>query len=248
MSEILLDSDIRIWVFLPIAVISLLVGIIRHYLTLYFVSDRKVELNQIADSQLLLKSKVLRENGIFIPKEAYLIRRHRLLNNDDGLLLEPSSSNQKKMLQNPNQMADMMKGSLFHTIPTIIIGGWINWMFSGFLCTKVPFPLTFRFKPMLQRGVELVSLDASWVSSLSWYFINVFGLRSIFSLILGENNAAADQSRMMQEQMSGAAASLQQQDLVQLFKNEREALTLREYFWDLENIDEFIARSMLQVK
>jgi hypothetical protein len=27
---------------------------------------------------------------------------------------------------------------------------------------KVPFPLTFRFKPMLQKDVNLVSLDASW--------------------------------------------------------------------------------------
>merc|ERR1712210_446968 len=102
---------------------------------------------------------------------------------------------------------------------------------GGFVTTKVPFPLTLRFKPMLQRGIELMSLDASWVSSASWYFLNVFGLRSIYSLVLGENNAA-DQSRMMQEQMT------MQADPKAAFKAEWEALEVTEHQWALKNAEQ----------
>jgi len=50
MAEILLDPNIRFWVFLPIVVITFLVGVIRHYATILLQSDKVV-----GDQQLQMR-------------------------------------------------------------------------------------------------------------------------------------------------------------------------------------------------
>lgn len=205
MAELLIDPNIRGWVFLPIVVITFLVGIIRHYVSNLITSTKKIELTQLQDrwveaerepnqfihssvsySQAMIRARLLRENGKYLTPQSFAMRRHFFNNEESGYF-----KTQKRPPATPNSSAmltDLVKGNFINVLPMVVIGGWINWMFSGFVTTKVPFPLTLRFKPMLQRGVELQSLDASWVSSASWYFLNVFGLRNIYTLVLGENN------------------------------------------------------------
>ncbi|CAG9094043.1 ER membrane complex subunit 3 [Plutella xylostella] len=236
MVELLLDPKIRVWVFLPIVIITFLVGIVRHYVSIILSSQKKVEIIQLQDSQVMIRARLLRENGKYLPKQSFAMRRHFFNNEETGYFkVQKRTAPSQNPMTDPGMMTDMLKGNVTNVLPMIVIGGWINWMFSGFLTTKVPFPLTLRFKPMLQRGVELTYLDASWVSSASWYFLNVFGLRTIYALVLGENNAA-DQSKVMQEQMSGAAMAMPP-DPKAAFKAEWEALEITEHKWALQNVE-----------
>lgn len=93
-------------------------------------------------------------------------------------------------------------------IPNSILMAWINFcestsarqlsraaklavtVFSGFILIKLPFPLTPRFKQLLQANVNTTDMDVTWVSSLSWYFLNLFGLNTIYRLILGGENGS----------------------------------------------------------
>uniref|UniRef100_A0A8C0ILL9 ER membrane protein complex subunit 3 n=1 Tax=Chelonoidis abingdonii TaxID=106734 RepID=A0A8C0ILL9_CHEAB len=219
--ELLLDSNIRLWVVLPIVFITFFVGMIRHYVSILLQSDKKLTREQVSDSQVLIRSRVLRENGKYIPKQSFLTRKYFFNNPEDGFfkktkrkVVPPSP------MTDPTMLTDMMKGNVTNVLPMILIGGWINMTFSGFVTTKVPFPLTLRFKPMLQQGIELLTLDAS--CKHPFFFLSV---------------AAADQSRVMQEQMTGAAMAMPA-DTNKAFKTEWEALELTDHQWALENVEE----------
>jgi hypothetical protein len=132
----------------------------------------------------------------------------------------------------------------------------VSYAFSGFLAARVPFPLTLRFKQLMQRGIDLSSLDASWISSMSWYFIGAFGMRGncpccwskklkfiegVYELVLGEDNQA-DQARAMQQQMPGGVGG-QIQDEQKAYKAEWEALKITNYKNALENVEKMLLQT-----
>lgn len=49
MVELLLDPAIRLWVILPIILITLMVGLVRHYITILLKSDRAPDLKELRD-------------------------------------------------------------------------------------------------------------------------------------------------------------------------------------------------------
>jgi hypothetical protein len=98
---------------------------------------------------------------------------------------------------------NMMQGNMAMMVPQMAMMGIVNYFFSGFVLGKIPFPLTPSFKGMLQRGISLTTLDTSYVTSMSWYFLVMFGMRGLYSITMA--GAVMDDTAMMQAQMGMGA-------------------------------------------
>ncbi|CAA0826479.1 Protein of unknown function DUF106-transmembrane [Striga hermonthica] len=202
--DLVLDTAIRDWVLIPLSVVMVLIGILRYFVSKLMRSDQTPDLKIVKEGQLIIRARNLRAAANFIPARSFRARKHYYSNEEDGLLHVPKGQGQNpqaQMFSDPNMAMDMMKKNLSMIIPQTLTFAWVNFFFSGFVAAKIPFPLTQRFRGMLQNGIDLSTVDVSYVSSRSWYFLNLFGLRGLFSLILGEDNATDDTQRMMQ--MSG---------------------------------------------
>ncbi|RYH21099.1 DUF106 domain-containing protein [archaeon] len=212
MSEdlLVLDTAIRDWVVLPMVVLVLLVGMGRHYVQALIKSDVKITESDLAEmraKQNLAVGSRLRQHGKFLSPEAYNKRKSYLIRKKTGLLREKAPPPGNPM-SNPMQMMDMMKGQLTFMLPNFAMMGFVSYFFAGFLCLKVPFSMpSSRFRLMLQRGVDLNTLDASYVSSLSWYFLITFGISGVYKLVLGEDTDL-DDTKMMQMQVCMVVARI----------------------------------------
>ena len=229
----------------------ILTGVLRHYATVLLQSPPKPAANpaENRERQNLFRGTTLRTNAsAVLSKPAFEARKEYLIENyKKGNFLKGGPESRGQAAPNPMSdpaamegMMGMMKGNMAMMIPQTLIMSWINAFFAGFVILRLPFPLTIRFKSMLQSGVMTRDLDVRWVSSLSWYFLCLFGLQGVFIFILGNENAASQMAQQMQQMNPGQQANPfgPGQDPDKMFQAEAENLEVAEYYDILTGIED----------
>lgn len=215
-SNILLDSNIRDWVVLPLFIIMVAAGLLRFHMgnilkpkpksntklaqrtqssvracaalnsgAIHFLSTSKLESRKNAYPELL------RDQAEWC--ETYLDKKE-----------EEKEGNPDDDDDMPNPLGQMsgMMGNMAFMVQNMVMMQGIQYCFAGFILLKVPFSLTMGFKQMFQRGLEgLATLDTSYVSSVSWYFLVMFGLRGFFRLVIGTPSLETQQTQQLWHKM-----------------------------------------------
>ena len=235
----------------------ILTGVLRHYATVLLATPPKPAStpSESRERQSLLRGMQLRTNASsalsttsFTPRKDYYVDNYK-----KGAFLRGGPESRGQAQANPmtdpaamEGMMGMMKGNMAMMIPQTLIMTWINTFFAGFVVLRLPFPLTIRFKSMLQSGVITRDLDVRWVSSLSWYFLCLFGLQSVFIFILGDDNQASQMAQQMQ--MANPAANANPfgpgQDPDKMFLAEAENLEVTELFSVLDGVEDRLLQSL----
>ncbi|KAK0190973.1 transmembrane protein [Armillaria mellea] len=245
---------------------QILVGILRHYVVLLLQSQPKKLTRAAVREQYVFSLLVI--NFIYTSSvRRQRTRRYRQCSTSrfpsifqdafeagvylkDGPTREGEApSSPPNPITDPAAMDGMMAGmktQMVMMVPQMVIMGWINFFFQGFVLIKLPFPLTLGFKSMLQRGIETPDMDVRWVSSLSWYFLNFFGLNGLYRILLGSDNAAQDASQTMMASPFATAGAGQPgpQDFNKLFKGEKDNLAFSSglYAWVGDDVEDRVLR------
>lgn len=129
--------------------------------------ETKEDSGNMREAQGLARAAHLRKNSEWLPESAVKIRKAYFCTEKTGFLEKEVVVPQVNMMANPDMMNNMLKQniqSVVHMMTFTVIGS----VFQGFITAQVPFPLGFKFKQMLQQGLNVTALDASYVSTMSW--------------------------------------------------------------------------------
>jgi hypothetical protein len=201
-SNILLDSNIRDWVVLPLFVIMVAAGLLRFYMGNWLKPAPKAMSKVFQRTQTTLRSTSILKTGAthflstsklearkaaypeVLKEQAEWCETH--LDEQEEAAKAGADGEDGGAMPSPFAAMEGMGGNMVFMVQNMVMMQAIQHFFSGFILLKVPFHLTMGFKQMFQRGLEgLATLDTSYVSSVSWYFLVMFGLRGFFRLVIG---------------------------------------------------------------
>jgi len=251
MAEIFLDSKIRYYATLPIFAVVFTTNILRANLLQILKDEPKVDMKQTKQNSVLARSRTLHgPNAFYVNDKAYRTRKAVFIKKDTGILLNPPEAKnpmeQMQGMQDPSAALGMMKSQFVFIIIQGALAYWVSHLFSGFLVAKTPFPLTYKFKSTMQRGVDVENLEPGYVSGLCWYFfimVTVSGLITFIqswkheSALAADPNANDPMAMMGQPPMGGMPGMGGGPDMKKLYNTEKEALEIFPYEFQLENAE-----------
>eukprot|EP00754_Rhynchopus_humris_P038056 Rhum_TRINITY_DN20743_c0_g1::Rhum_TRINITY_DN20743_c0_g1_i1::g.171873::m.171873 len=238
-SAVMLDPSIRDWALIPIITVTLLLQLFRHYVAVVMKDNATMSKQFLKESQIVMRSGLCRANRNWITQEAFEARRKKYSGQQHGLLQATPESDEGNPLAagaDPAQMQKMMVQQVMGIGPHILMMTWVSHFFPGFIIAKLPFPLTSRFRGMFQQGLDIPALEVTYITSVCGYFLIMFGLRGIITLMLGqeseddESMAHMTGRGMAEGKMPGGRPQVDMKKLYQAeLQNWSEALTQHDF-------------------
>merc|ERR1719336_2139596 len=199
---------------------------------------------------MLSRCRMLRASAHILCERSYKSRKAYFVKKDAGVLVKspPKAKDPMEALQNgpdPMMAMGMMKNQMFFMVSQAVLAYWVSHLFDGFLVAKTPFPLTFQFKSMMQRGVNVQSLEPGYVSSLCWYMFVMMSSHSLLGLVQSlltksETDQDDDPMMAMMGTMGGGMNSMMPgggPDMSKVYKQEQESLEVIQHEFALESIE-----------
>ena len=93
---------------------------------------------------------------------------------------------------------------------------------------------------MFQRGLDLSTLETSYVSSVSWYFLVMFGLRAFFRLAIGDVPQETQEAAFLQHTLGtriNAPAGPQKFDATKALNSEADNMEIAKWHGMMNDVE-----------
>lgn len=196
--SITLDPRIKTHVLLPITVVMLLMHILKQVVTFLLKPKQQLQKNaKVREKQHLQRCSLVGQNGWtslceseWNARKSSMVEQYSKRTNLNKIMEKPitekTDSSEQTEMANPFTQAginetlwDGMKANLLNYLPQPILMFYMSYLFRGYIALKLPFTLTANFKSMFQSSILTPDLDVSYVTGISWYFVNLLGVESL---------------------------------------------------------------------